>query len=167
MGTFKPWSLYEIMRFPCTQQSVSNASPDLVDKRKFLVDVVCGNTIHVAKLSQLLLVVTATSCGVPSSFLPTKVKVKVTCHEGPERSEIHSSTRSLTSSLDRGGWSTPSSGRFTPGNGPKATVQEAGLVRTDAEKFAPTRIRLQYGPACSESLYRLRYLGPHYLQNIA
>jgi hypothetical protein len=36
-------------------------------------------------------------------------------HEGPEGEQRYSCTLSLTSALDRGGWSTPLPGRFTPG----------------------------------------------------
>jgi len=44
-----------------------------------------------------------------------KGKVRpVTCHEGT-KGEKYSSTLSLTSSLDRGGWSAPRPGRFTQG----------------------------------------------------
>jgi hypothetical protein len=49
-----------------------------------------------------------------------------TGHEGPEGEYRYSSTLSLTSALDRGGWSTPRPGRFTPGNDPVPIVQEAG-----------------------------------------
>ena len=38
-----------------------------------------------------------------------------TGHEGPEGEMRYSSTLSLTSALDRGGWSTSRPGRFTPG----------------------------------------------------
>jgi hypothetical protein len=38
-----------------------------------------------------------------------------TGHECPKVEQRYSSALSLTSALDRGGWSTPSSGRFTPG----------------------------------------------------
>ena len=34
----------------------------------------------------------------------------------------YSSTLSLTSALDDGGWSTPRPGRFTPGDGPVSIV---------------------------------------------
>jgi hypothetical protein len=37
-----------------------------------------------------------------------------TGHEGPERECRYSSTHSLTSALDEGGWSMPRPGRFTP-----------------------------------------------------
>jgi hypothetical protein len=36
-------------------------------------------------------------------------------HKGPEGDKRYSSTLSLTSALDEGGWSTPRPGRFTPG----------------------------------------------------
>jgi hypothetical protein len=49
-----------------------------------------------------------------------------TGHEGPEGEKMYSSTLSLTSVLDGGGWSTPHSGHFTPGNDPVPIVQEAG-----------------------------------------
>jgi hypothetical protein len=38
-----------------------------------------------------------------------------TGHEGPEVEQRYSSTLSLTSALDGGGWSRPRPGRFTPG----------------------------------------------------
>jgi hypothetical protein len=38
-----------------------------------------------------------------------------TGHEGPEGEQRYSSTLSLTSALDGGGWSTLHPGRFTPG----------------------------------------------------
>ena len=38
-----------------------------------------------------------------------------TGHEGPEREQRYSSTLSLTSALEAGGWSTPHLGRFTTG----------------------------------------------------
>jgi hypothetical protein len=49
-----------------------------------------------------------------------------TGHEGPEGEYRFSSTLSLTSALDGGGWSTPRQGRFTPGNDTVPIVQEAG-----------------------------------------
>ena len=55
------------------------------------------------------------------------------------------------------GWSTPHSGRFTPGKDPVPTVQEAGWapgpVWTGAEYLATTGIRSPDRPARSESLY--------------
>ena len=39
-----------------------------------------------------------------------------TGNEGPEGESSYSSTISLTSALDRGGWLMPRPGRFTPGN---------------------------------------------------
>jgi hypothetical protein len=47
-----------------------------------------------------------------------KVKGKVrprAGHEGPEGDQTYSSTFSLTSALDEGGWLTPRPGLFTPG----------------------------------------------------
>ena len=41
---------------------------------------------------------------------------------------MYSSTLSLTSALDVGGWSTPRPGRFTPGKNPVPIVQEAGCA---------------------------------------
>jgi hypothetical protein len=88
-----------------------------------------------------------------------------TGHDGPERENRYSSTLSLTSALDGGGWSTPRPGRFTPGNVSVPVVQEAGWalgpVWTGAENLAPTGIRSPDSPARSESLYRLSYRGPH------
>jgi hypothetical protein len=39
---------------------------------------------------------------------------------------MHSSTLSLTSAIDVGGWSRPRPGRFTPGKVPVPIVEEAG-----------------------------------------
>ena len=75
----------------------------------------------------------------------------------------HSSTLSLTSALDGGGWSTPRTGRFTPGKDTVPIVYEVGWapgpVWTGAENLAPTGIRSPNCPAHSESLYRLSYPG--------
>jgi len=50
---------------------------------------------------------------------------------------------------------------FTLGKDPVPIVQEAGWapepVWTGAEDLAPTRTRSPDRPACSQSLYRLRY----------
>jgi hypothetical protein len=43
-------------------------------------------------------------------------------HEDPEGEQRYSSTLSLTLALDRGGWSTPRAGRFTPGKDPVSIV---------------------------------------------
>ena len=54
---------------------------------------------------------------------------------------------------------------FTPGKDPVPIVQEAGwapgLVRIGVGNLAPTRIRSP-DPACSKSLYGLRYPGPFF-----
>jgi len=49
-----------------------------------------------------------------------------TVHEGPEWEYRYSYTPSFTSALDRGGWSTPRPGRFTPEKDPVPIVQDAG-----------------------------------------
>jgi hypothetical protein len=61
--------------------------------------------------------------------MQVQVKGKVhhrTRDEGPEGEKRYSSTLSLTSALDGGGWSMSRLGRFTPRNDPVAIVQEAG-----------------------------------------
>ena len=45
-----------------------------------------------------------------------------TGHKGREMEYRHSSTRSLASALDWGGWSTPRPGRFTPRKDPVPIV---------------------------------------------
>jgi hypothetical protein len=45
-----------------------------------------------------------------------------TGHEGPDDEKRYSSTLSLTSAIDGGGWSTPRPGHFTPGKDPVPTV---------------------------------------------
>jgi hypothetical protein len=50
-----------------------------------------------------------------------------TGHEGPEWKQRYSSTLSLTSALDGGGWLKPRSGRFFPGKEARyPIVQESG-----------------------------------------
>ena len=81
----------------------------------------------------------------------------ITGHEGPEDEQRYSSTLSWPRRLGGGGWSAPRPGPFTPGKDPVPIVQEAGWgpgpVWTGAENLAPTGIRHQDHPACSESLY--------------
>jgi hypothetical protein len=64
--------------------------------------------------------------------------------------------------LERGGWSVPRPGRFTPGKDTVPIVQEAewasGPVWRCAKNLAPTGIRSPHRPARSQSLYRLSYL---------
>jgi len=80
---------------------------------------------------------------------------------------MYSSTLSLTSSPDGGGWSTPRPGRFTPENDPIPIGQETGgaprPVWMGAENLAATGIRSTDHPSRSESLYRLNYPGPQTL----
>jgi hypothetical protein len=45
-----------------------------------------------------------------------------TGHEGREGQQRYNSTLSLTSALERGGWSTPRPGRFIPGKDPVPIV---------------------------------------------
>jgi hypothetical protein len=78
-----------------------------------------------------------------------------TCHEGPEKEQRYSSTLSLISALDGGGWSTLRRGEELryPGWDPQA-------VSTCAENLVSIGIRPPDRPARSESQYRLRYAGP-------
>jgi len=76
--------------------------------------LVCNKDLHV----YLLLV-----------FIEGKDKGKVHSrndHESPEVEYRYSSTLTLTSALDGGGWSTPCPGRFIPGKDQVPIVQEAG-----------------------------------------
>ena len=106
--------------------------------------------------------------GIPLCLQKIKVTVKVsliTGHEGPEVEQMYSSTLPSTSALRWGWWSTPPSGRFTPGKDPVPIVQEAGWapgpVWTGAENLAPlTGIRSYDRQASSKTLYRLSYPGP-------
>ena len=86
-----------------------------------------------------------------------------TGYESPE-GEKCSSTLSLTSALGGSGWSAPRPGRFTPGNAPVPTVQQAGWapgpVWTGEENLARTGIRSPDRSARGESLYRLSNPGP-------
>ena len=101
-----------------------------------------------------------------SGVIKCKSKVyPITSHESPE-GEIYSSTLPSNSALDGVRWLTPSPGRFTPGKDPVPIVQKTawapGTFCTGAENPAPTGIRSPDRPACSESLYRLSYPGPHF-----
>ena len=78
--------------------------------------------------------------------IKSKGKGKVrprTAHEGPEGEQMYSSTLSLTSTIDRGGWWTPRPVRFTAGKDPLPIVHEAGWapgpVCTVAENLATHR----------------------------
>jgi hypothetical protein len=102
-------------------------------------------------------------------FVEGKDKSKVHSrndHESPEVEYRYSSTLTLTSALDGGGWSTPCPGRFIPGKDQVPIVQEAGwapgTVWKDAEHRGSTGIRFPDHPARNESLYRLSYLDLRY-----
>ena len=61
------------------------------------------------------------------------------------------------------GWLTPRPGRFTPRKETPYLLYTrlGGPVWTGAGNLAPTEIRSPDRRACSESLYRLSYPGPH------
>jgi len=62
-------------------------------------------------------------------------------HEGPEGIQVYISTVSLTSALDRGVWSTPCPGRFSPGKELVPFVKDVawapGPVRTGTKNLMP------------------------------
>ena len=98
-----------------------------------------------------------------------KIKVKVTIQYDMKiqrRVEIYISALSLTSALDKGGWSTPRPppAALPPGKDPVPTIQEAGLATgpawTGEENLASTGMRSSNGLTRSESLYRLSHSGP-------
>ena len=66
-------------------------------------------------------------------------------HKGPEGKQKYSSTSSLTSALDRDGWSMPRPSHFTPRKDLVPNVWEAGWapgpVWMGAENLAPTGIQ--------------------------
>jgi len=66
-------------------------------------------------------------------YEPTAGSGKVdptTRNEGPGRKQRYTATLSLTSALDRGGWSTPRPGCFTLRKDPVTIVQEVGWAPT-------------------------------------
>jgi len=73
----------------------------------------------------------------------------LTGHEGPQVEYRYSSTLSITSALDVGGWSTPPPGRFTPGKDPAPIVWEVGWA-PGAENLAPNRIQSPDRPGRGE-----------------
>jgi hypothetical protein len=88
-----------------------------------------------------------------------KVRPKAV-YEGLEGEQRYSSTVSLTSALDAGGWLTPRHWPLNPRErDPVPIVQEAGWapgpVWMDAENIFCTGIRSLDYPATSESLHRL------------
>jgi len=88
-----------------------------------------------------------------------------TGHEGPEEEQMYSSTLSLTSALDGGGWSMPRPGHFPHRERPGTHCiggwvgRRAGLE--GCWNFHPTGIRSPDRSVRSESLYRLHYPGPY------
>jgi hypothetical protein len=105
-------------------------------------------------------------CQLPANQ-PTPLQTTEMSHEGPGEKKKYSSTLSLTSALEGGGWLTPRPGRFNPGKdnrchftggwvGPRAGVD-------GYENFSPLAgIRSPDRPALRKSLYRLSYRGPKY-----
>ena len=80
---------------------------------------------------------------------------------------MYSCILSLTSALDRGGWSTPRPGNSTPGKEPVAIVYEVGWATgpawTGAENLAPHRDSIAgpsnpYRVAIPITLYTYRVL---------
>ena len=88
---------------------------------------------------------TTSSRNICPPFRATRFRID---HEGPKVKLSYNCTIYSTSALDGGGWSTPRSGRVTPGKDP---------VWMSAENLAHTGIRSPDRPAYSESLYRLSY----------
>ena len=76
----------------------------------------------------------------------------------------YSSTLSLTSTLDGGGWLKPRPVALPTGKRPGTLLQEAGWapgpVWTGAESLVPAGIRSPDRAARSQSLYQLRHPGP-------
>jgi hypothetical protein len=101
-------------------------------------------------------------CGILLVWCKSKVHPKAG-HYYREWKYRYSSTLSLTWALDGNGWLTPRT-LYLRQREPVPIVQEAeldpGPVWTSVENLAPTGTRFPDGPACSESLYRLRYRGP-------
>jgi hypothetical protein len=83
----------------------------------------------------------------------------------------YTSTHSLTSAADEGGWSTPHPGALHPRER-RGTHRIRGCVDPSAglevcENLVPTRIRSPDGPAHSESLYRLSHPGPRHASTLS
>ena len=68
--------------------------------------------------TSLLFYLTTRTCYCFSQIKSKGKGHPITGHEGPEGEQRYSSTFSLTSALDGGGWSTPRTGRFPPGKDP-------------------------------------------------
>ena len=82
---------------------------------------------------------------------------RMTCHEDPGGEKRYSSTLSLTSELDTGGWSTP---RPCHNSSAKDTRHQGWTGMVGKISPNPTGIRSPKRPARSESLYRLSHPGP-------
>ena len=91
------------------------------------------------------------------------LKVKFTLEQTTKAQrgeQRYSSAPSLTSALDRGGWSTSRCGLFTPGKTRYPLYRR--LDGPQGGKSRSTSFRSPDRLACSVQLYRLSYPGPHY-----
>jgi hypothetical protein len=89
------------------------------------------------------------NCKEFSNFLKLKVKVKFTLKRATkaQRGSRDIYTLSLTSALDRGRWSTPRPGCFTPGNDSVPIVLEAGCApRAGLDGCGKSRLHLDSIP---------------------
>jgi hypothetical protein len=97
-------------------------------------------------------------------FLPT------TCNEGTEGEQRYSSTLSLTSALDEGGWSMQCPCHFILGKRPGTHFTWGtvvlGVSLDSSENLAPTRVQTPNCLACSDSLYWLHYQFLKYLSKL-
>ena len=110
-------------------------------------------------------------CIIMTCLRPLYQLVRVhprTGHEDPTGEQMYSSTVSLISVLDGGGWSTPRLGLFAPGKTRFPILQERGWapgqVWTGAENLAPHRSSVSYCEqgylnrrvSCAELLYAFK-----------
>jgi hypothetical protein len=120
-------------------------------------------------------------CGNHNTLIAGKIKKSLyfvqrkgtvhprTGHEGSEGEQKYSSTVSLTSALDGGGWWTPRPGRFTPGNDPVPIVQEAGWATVQVWTVLCTHLfRVSQISGANQpeqvnfALWHLIFVGPQY-----
>jgi hypothetical protein len=75
-----------------------------------------------------------------------------TGHEGPEGEWRYSSTLSLTSALDGGGWSTPCPSRFTPAKDPVPFVRGVGWAQGRSGQVQKLSPPPRYDPRTVQSV---------------
>jgi len=85
-----------------------------------------------------------------------------TSHEGPEGEQRYGCTHPLTSALDRGGWSTPRPGRFTPWKGTRYPLyRRLGRSQSRSGQIRKTSPPPRFDPRTVQPvvylLYRLSY----------